>query len=130
VLPVRFALGRFRLATRPNATASPPVAKIIGICHGRDPGMPSSPTPGSPTSICSRPSMPTWPSPIDQRLGTPEIPAIRFARGADFVASLVRFRCICGAPHMPGYVAQTNMWRRAGSTSVLGGIVKSCATYL
>ena len=54
--------------------------------------MPSSPTPGTPTSICSRTSMPTWPSPFDHRLGTPEIPAIRFARGTDFVASLVRFR--------------------------------------
>src|SRR5262249_54853960 len=49
-------------------------------------------TPGSPTSLCSRTSMPTWPSPFDHRLGTPEIPAIRFARGADFGASLVRFR--------------------------------------
>jgi hypothetical protein len=56
------------------------------------PDMPPSPTPGSPTSLCSRTSMPTWPSPFDHRLGTPEIPAIRFARGADFVASLVRFR--------------------------------------
>ena len=56
------------------------------------PGMPPSPTPGSPTSLCSRTSMPTWPSPFDHRLGTPEIPAIRFARGTDFVASLVRFR--------------------------------------
>jgi hypothetical protein len=64
------------------------------------PGMPSSPTPGSPTSICSRTSMPTWPSPIDQRLGTPDPPAIRSTRAADFVASLVRFRYICGAPHM------------------------------
>ena len=44
------------------------------------PGMPSSPTPGSPTSICSRISMPTWPSPIDHRLGTPDPPAIRSAR--------------------------------------------------
>jgi hypothetical protein len=55
------------------------------------PGMPSSPTPGSPTSI-SRASMPTSPSPIDQRLGTPDTPAIRSARAVDFVASLVRFR--------------------------------------
>ena len=55
--------------------------------------MPSSPTPGSPTSICSRLSMPTWPSPFDHRLGTPNTPAIRFARAAYFVASLVRFRC-------------------------------------
>jgi hypothetical protein len=54
--------------------------------------MPPSPTPGSPTSLCSRTSMPTWPSPFDHRLGTPDIPAIRFAREADFVASLVRFR--------------------------------------
>ena len=56
------------------------------------PGMPPSPTPGSSTSICSRTSMPTWPSPFDHRLGTPDIPAIRFAREADFVASLVCFR--------------------------------------
>ena len=56
------------------------------------PGMPSSPTPGSPTSICSRTSMPTWPSPFDHRLGTPDTPAIRFTRAAHFVASLVRFR--------------------------------------
>ena len=55
-------------------------------------GMPPSPTPGSPTSLCSRTSMPTWTSPFDHRLGTPDIPAIRFARGVDFVASLVRFR--------------------------------------
>jgi hypothetical protein len=55
------------------------------------PGMPPSPTPGSPTSI-SRTSMPTLPSPIDQRLGTPDTPAIRSARAVDFVASLVRFR--------------------------------------
>ena len=48
------------------------------------PDMPSSPTPGSPTSICSRTSMPTWPSPFDHRLGTPNIPAIRSTRGAAF----------------------------------------------
>ena len=56
------------------------------------PGMPSSPTPGSPTSICSRTSMPTWPSPYDHRLGTPNSPAIRSTRASHFVASLVRFR--------------------------------------
>ena len=56
------------------------------------PGMPSSPTPGTPTSICSRTSMPTWPSPTDQRLGTPDPPAIRSTRASHFVASLVRFR--------------------------------------
>ena len=33
-----------------------------------------------------------WPSPIDQRLGAPNTPAIRFTRAVDFVASLVRFR--------------------------------------
>ena len=33
-----------------------------------------------------------WPSPNDHRLGTPNTPAIRFARAVDFVASLVRFR--------------------------------------
>src|SRR6202162_5106745 len=54
--------------------------------------MPSSPTPGSPTSICSRTSMSTCPSPFDPRLATPKIPAIRSTRASHFVASLVRFR--------------------------------------
>jgi hypothetical protein len=36
--------------------------------------------------------MPTWPSPNDQRLGTPDPPAIRSTRASHFVASLVRFR--------------------------------------
>ena len=36
--------------------------------------------------------MPTWPSPFDHRLGTPDIPAIRSTRATHFVASLVRFR--------------------------------------
>src|SRR5713101_8818061 len=47
--------------------------------------------------------MPTWPSPFDHRLGTPDIPAIRSTRGADFVASLVRFRYglpSCSPPSM------------------------------
>ena len=48
------------------------------------PSMLPSPTPGSPTSICSRTSMPTWPSPFDHRLGTPKTPAIRSARVSGF----------------------------------------------
>jgi hypothetical protein len=48
------------------------------------PGMPSSPTPGSPTSICSRASMPTWPSPNDHRLGTPNISRNPFHAGVSF----------------------------------------------
>ena len=55
------------------------------------PRKPSSPIPGTPTPICSRTSMPTWPSPTDQRLGTPDTPAIRSTRVSHFVASLVRF---------------------------------------
>src|SRR5262249_52931269 len=35
----------------------------------------------------SRTSMPTWPSPRSERLGTPDSPAIRFARGTYFGAS-------------------------------------------
>jgi hypothetical protein len=66
---------------------------VPSFCCTFLPGMPPSPTPGSPTSIYSRLSMPTWPSPFDHRLGTPDPPAIRFARAAHFVASLVRFRC-------------------------------------
>jgi hypothetical protein len=78
------------------------------------PGMPSSPTSGSPTSICSRPSMPTWPSPSDHRLGTPKIPAIRSTRESGFVASLVRFRC--GLPGcLPPCTDRTGMPQPSGT---------------
>jgi hypothetical protein len=43
--------------------------------------MPSSTTPGSSTSISSRQQCRHRPSPKEQRLGTPNIPAIRFPRG-------------------------------------------------
>src|SRR5215467_6317674 len=42
--------------------------------------MPSSPTPGSSTSISSRQQCRHRPSPKEQRLGTPKVPAIRFPR--------------------------------------------------
>jgi hypothetical protein len=48
------------------------------------PGMPSSPTPGRPTSKCSRASMPTWPSPFDHRLGTPKNSRNPFHAGFSF----------------------------------------------
>jgi hypothetical protein len=51
--------------------------------------MPSSATPGSSTSISSRQRCRHRPSPKEQRLGTPKIPAIRFTRGEDFEASTV-----------------------------------------
>ena len=53
------------------------------------PGMPSSATPGSPIIDRSRSAMSAWPSPRINRLGTPNIPAIRFARGGDFRGYLV-----------------------------------------
>jgi hypothetical protein len=53
------------------------------------PDMPSSATPGSSTSISSRQQRRHRPSPKEQRLGTPNIPAIRFTRGEDFGASTV-----------------------------------------
>ena len=68
------------------------------------PGMPSSPTPGRPTSKCSRTSMPTWPSPFDHRLGTPKIPAIRSTRASHFVASLVRFATACQVARPPARI--------------------------
>src|SRR5213082_3724678 len=49
--------------------------------------MPSSTTPGSPIIDSSRAAMSTWPSPRVDRLGTPNAPAIRFARAMTFVAS-------------------------------------------
>jgi hypothetical protein len=53
------------------------------------PDMPSSLTPGSSTSPVQV-AMPTWPSPRSERLGTPNIPAIRFTRGSLYEASPVR----------------------------------------
>ena len=53
------------------------------------PGMPSSAAPGSPIIDRSRSAMSAWPSPRINRLGTPNIPAIRFARGGDFRGYLV-----------------------------------------
>jgi hypothetical protein len=50
-------------------------------------GMPLSMTPGSSIIVWSRTSMPTSPSPRSERLGTPSLPAIRFARGTSFGAS-------------------------------------------
>jgi hypothetical protein len=48
------------------------------------PDMPSSTTPGSSTSICSRVSTPIWPSPNSHRLGTPDNPANPFHAGVKF----------------------------------------------
>src|SRR5215469_718899 len=52
--------------------------------------MPSSTYPGDFDTDRSRTTLSTWPSPRGQRLGIPQIPAIRFARGNDFGASTVR----------------------------------------
>jgi len=49
--------------------------------------MPSSLTPGSSIIIAVQTLMPTSPSPRSERLGTPNPPAIRFARGTHFGAS-------------------------------------------
>ena len=53
------------------------------------PDMPSSTTPGSSTSTSSRQRCRHRPSPRSNRLGTPKIPAIRFAQGVNFVAYTV-----------------------------------------
>ena len=73
-------------SARPRIFDGVAEAKLITLACGPAPeghakwSLRLLPTPGSPTSICSRASMPTWPSPIDQRLGTPEIPAIGSTR--------------------------------------------------
>jgi hypothetical protein len=55
------------------------------------PDMPSSPTPGSSSSLRFQNfAMTTRSSPHPNRLDTPNVPAIRFTRGSNFVASLVR----------------------------------------
>ena len=55
------------------------------------PNMPPSLTPGSSIVVQSRTSTSTLAFAMDQRaLGTPDDPAIRFARGTDFGATLVR----------------------------------------
>src|SRR6516162_7892898 len=51
--------------------------------------MPSPETPGSSTSNSSRQRCRHRPSPSSDRLGTPKIPAIRFAQGVHFVAYTV-----------------------------------------
>ena len=55
------------------------------------PDMPPSLTPGS--SIVVRPEHRHrhWPLPWTKGLGTPDVPAVRFARGTDFGATLVRY---------------------------------------
>jgi hypothetical protein len=53
------------------------------------PDMPSPETPGSSTSNSSRQRCRHRPSPSSDRLGTPKIPAIRFAQGVHFVAYTV-----------------------------------------
>jgi len=54
------------------------------------PDMPSSPTPGSSVIALSNITMTTRSSPHPNRLDTPDYPAIRFPRGSNFGASLVR----------------------------------------
>src|SRR6516165_3915860 len=64
--------------------------------------MPSSTTPGSSTSISSRQRRRRRPSPKEQRLGTPKVPAIRFTRGEDFEASTVHtFATACQFARRP-----------------------------
>ena len=53
------------------------------------PDMPPSPTTRSPDIATSKLTMPTWSSPRTNRLDTPNDPAIRFARGLHYAASLV-----------------------------------------
>src|SRR6202049_69213 len=65
------------------------------------PGMPSSMTPGSSTSIYSRAAMSTWPSPRSERLGTPKIPAIRFTRGTLTRLHWVGFATACQVARPP-----------------------------
>ena len=40
------------------------------------------------------------------------------------------FSLICFAKHISEYVVQPDMWRRSGSSAVLGETDVSCATYL
>jgi hypothetical protein len=41
----------------------------------------------------------------------------------------LRFKIICGRPHMIFYVATDDMWRRYGSMLFLGQYCHLCATY-
>src|SRR6516165_4069843 len=45
--------------------------------------------------------MPTWPSPRSERLGTPQIPAIRFTRGTYFGASRFTYATVCQVARPP-----------------------------
>ena len=46
-------------------------------------------------------SMPTWPSPRSERLGTPKVPAIRFKRGTSFEASRFAYVAACQVARPP-----------------------------
>ena len=75
---------------------------VPGFCWPIFPDMPSPTTPGSSPSISSRYRRRHRPSPKEQRLGTPNVPAIRFTRGKDFVASTVRiFATACQVARHP-----------------------------
>jgi hypothetical protein len=63
---------------------------------------------GARTSLLSSISMPTRSSPWANRLDAPEYPAIRFTRGADFVASLVR-NCYGLSGCLPPWTDQTGI---------------------
>jgi hypothetical protein len=54
------------------------------------PDMPPSLTPGSSIIVWVQDRCRRWPSPWTKGLGTPENPAVRFTRGTDFGATLVR----------------------------------------
>jgi hypothetical protein len=41
----------------------------------------------------------------------------------------LRFKIICGRPHMIFYVATRDMWRRGGSTGQETTLIRICATY-
>ena len=61
--------------------------------------------PGSSTSISSRQRCRHRPSPKEQRLGTPEVPAIRFTRGEVFEASTVHtFATACQFARHPARI--------------------------
>jgi hypothetical protein len=86
--------------------------------------MPSSATPGSSTSISSRQRCRHRPSPKEQRLGTPKIPAIRFPRGGRFRGFHGSHICyglpVCSAPctDLAGFPANGAFYIQAFNGSV------------
>jgi hypothetical protein len=89
---------------------------VPGFCCSFLPDMPPSLTPGSSIIVSVQNRCRRWPSLWTKGFGTPENPAIRFTRGTDFGATLVR-DCYGLLGCWPPYTDLTGLPANGGFTS-------------